>query len=37
MGVDHLFYLVSAEKYIKELRPKLIKYNGGPINFERAL
>lgn len=36
MGCDLKFSLISASKYVKYLRPKLIEYYGG-INLERAV
>ena len=36
MGAYHYFYIISAAKYMKYLRPKLIRYY-GIINYLGAL
>lgn len=36
MGCDIDFYLLNVEKYMKELRPKLIKYY-GIVNYDKVI
>ncbi len=36
MGADHYFYIITASKYMKYLRPKLIQQY-GIINYRGAL